>query len=108
LRRALLAVVLMLACAREQPNPAPALAHIRAAIREYHAKHHRYPQRLQELGPIPTDPVTKKADWRVITEEPVARDDFGVGTPAPAGGGIIDVRSAAAGHDANGKAWSDY
>jgi hypothetical protein len=104
-----LALLLALACVREQPpNPAPALARIRAAIREYHAKHQRYPQRLQELGPVPIDPVTGKADWRVITEEPVAQNDFGVGAAAPQGGGIIDVRSAAAGHDANGKAWSDY
>jgi hypothetical protein len=110
-KRALLAFVLLaVACAREQPpNPAPQLAQLRAAIREYHARHQQYPRRLQDLGsPIPIDPVTKKADWRVITEEPVAQNDFGVGTPAPRGGGIVDVRSAAAGHDANGKAWSDY
>ncbi|MBV9494275.1 MAG: hypothetical protein JOZ54_08510, partial [Acidobacteria bacterium] len=66
-----LALLFALGCAREQPpNPAPALAQIRTAIRQYHATHGRYPQRLQDLPlrEIPPDPVTKKPDWRVIVE----------------------------------------
>lgn len=115
--RSVFVLLVALACTREEPAREAALAddlsQMRQAIDAYHQKTGHYPQRLNDLVPqflrrIPKDPVTRKADWRVITEEPVAQNDFGVGTPAPRGGGIVDVRSSAAGHDRNGKSWSDY
>ncbi len=91
------------------------LGEMRKAIADFHAHRHRPPASLQELviarylPAIPRDPVTGVANWREITEEAVQVTDFTRVAPAPSPAhGIIDVRSAAPGRDASGKAWSEY
>jgi general secretion pathway protein G len=91
------------------------LGAIRAAIRDFRTDQHRPPRTLQELltgrslRVLPSDPITGKPDWHLITEQPVRADDFARGAPpVSAASGIVDVRSSAPGADANGKAWSEY
>jgi hypothetical protein len=91
------------------------LAQMRGGIAEFRAHRHRNPQTLREivitryLPAIPDDPVTGAKDWRLIVEESVRMDEFRRGAqPLRAVGGIVDVRSAAPGRDADGKAWSEY
>lgn len=87
---------------------------MRKAIRDYRQDKGKAPRVLQDLiatrylRVLPKDPVTRSADWRVVTEEPVRVDDFTRGSAPPSTAGIVDVRSSAPGTDANGKPWSEY
>lgn len=91
-----------------------ALQSMRGAIEAYHRKHGRYPANLYDLVPnelraIPKDPVTQDSDWRVTTEQVVTPpSDFSSSPATDAQIVIIDVRSAASGHDTRGKPWSSY
>jgi len=113
------ALAIVAACGRsEQATTAQMmqqdLSEMRKAIRDFREDKKRHPKTLTELMQthylrmIPKDPVTRAADWRVVTEEPVRVDDFTRAAPPAAAGGIVDVRSAAPGTDANGKPWSEY
>ncbi len=112
------AMAIVAACGRSEQNTTRALQNdlleMRKAIRDFRADKHRPPKSLQELVQthylrmIPTDPKTGKADWRVITEEPVRVDEFSTAAPPVSAAGIVDVHSAAPGKDASGKAWSEY
>jgi hypothetical protein len=113
------AIAIVAACRRSQQETAPIMRHdlseMRKAIRDFRADKGRPPKTLNELAQmhylarIPTDPVTRAADWRVVTEESVRVDEFSSSAPArPAAAGIVDVHSAASGTDANGKPWSEY
>jgi general secretion pathway protein G len=86
------------------------LAAMRASIQRYAAQHGRPPRTLAEAMPqVPVDPVTRSAaTWKTTTEERVAVDDFSKPTEPSAPGGIVDVRSGAAGRDSRGRPWSDY
>jgi general secretion pathway protein G len=113
------ALAIVAACGRSEQVTAAQmmqqdLSEMRKAIRDFRADKKRHPKTLNELVQahylrmIPKDPVTRASDWRVVTEEPVRVDDFTRAVPPPAAGGIVDVHSAAAGTDANGKPWSEY
>jgi len=112
------ALAIVAACGRSEQNRTRALqndlSEMRKAIHEFRDDKKRPPKSLHELVQahylrvIPKDPVTGAADWRVVTEEPVRVDDFTRAAPPAAAGGIVDVRSAAPGTDANGKPWSEY
>ncbi len=118
----MIAVAIMLAVAcgerRERENAAAVqhdLAEMRKAIHDYRRDKGHPPATLDELVRshdllrIPNDPITGKADWRLIVEVPVQIDEFQTSAPAPAAaGGIVDIRSAAPGTDSNGRAWSEY
>ena len=90
------------------------LADMRQALQAYHEREHAYPESLDKLVPtdlprIPVDPVTRKADWRLITEESVTpNDDFAAAQTPKSSSVIVDVKSAAAGVGRDGVAYSEY
>jgi hypothetical protein len=90
------------------------LSDMRQALQDYHTREHAYPESLDKLVPaylprIPVDPVTRKADWRLITEESVTpNDDFAKTQTPKSSSVIVDVKSAAAGAGLDGVAYSDY
>ena len=106
------AIAILAACGKPQPSKADVMQHdlgqIRKAIRDFRTRTGRPPRTLKELGAIPNDPVTGKADWRVVTEQAVRVDDFSGAPATPAPPGIVDVRSNAQGTDPNGRPWSEY
>ena len=113
------ALAIVAACGRSEQATTAQIMHqdlseMRKAIRDFREDKKRHPKTLNELVQthylrmIPKDPVTGLADWRVVTEEPVRIDDFTHAAPPAAAAGIVDVRSAAPGTDANGKPWSEY
>ena len=76
---------------------------MREAIDNFYADKQRYPADLNELVPkylarIPKDPISKKADWDVVAEQPDAdeppNNDASGNPVAP---GISDVKSKAPG-----------
>ena len=112
-RAAMALLLLLCACERQKETPSKAsalkdtLAQMRRSIDTFYQDHHRYPATLEELVPrylarIPVDPATGSAKtWRLVREETVQPNtDFTTaGAPhAAPGGGIIDVRSGAAGY----------
>ncbi|MEA2489042.1 MAG: hypothetical protein QOH21_834, partial [Acidobacteriota bacterium] len=90
------------------------LGDMRQALRDYHERERAYPESLDKLVPaflpvIPVDPVTRKADWRLITEETVTpNDDFARAQAPKSRSVIVDVKSAAAGAGRDGVAYADY
>ena len=85
------------------------LATMRKAIDNFYADKQRYPSDLNELVPnyirkIPSDPITKQADWEIVMDDPLASTGDG-GEPIPAETdpeatsqpGITDVKSVAEG-----------
>ena len=53
------------------------LTRLRASLETFHRTHGHYPHSLEELGPVPVDPMTNARDWRVTTEETVTpSEDF--------------------------------
>ncbi|HEU4889633.1 MAG TPA: type II secretion system protein [Thermoanaerobaculia bacterium] len=85
------------------------LATMRKAIDNFYADKQRYPSDLNELVPnyirrIPSDPITKQADWEVIMDDPFASSSDG-GEPIPSETdpeatsqpGVTDVKSVAEG-----------
>ena len=90
------------------------LSEMRKAIRSFRANNHRPPTALKELVPrylpsIPSDPVSGKVDWQIVTEAPVRMNEFEARRTLPlVQSGIVDIRSAAPGTDPNGKPWSEY
>lgn len=89
------------------------LSGMRAAIAKYRADRGHYPPSLEALVPqylatVPADPFTRKADWRLTTEESVTPSaDFTTGTSASSSV-VVDVHSAAPGADRNGKPYASY
>jgi general secretion pathway protein G len=112
------AIAIIAACGEPKPAKSEAMRHnlseMRKAIRDFRADKHRPPKVLFELveahylRKIPVDPVTLKADWHVVTEQPVHIDDFSGAPPPTSAPAIVDVRSSASGTDLNGKPWSEY
>ena len=112
------AIAIVAACG--EPKPAKSdtmrqnLTEMRKAIRDFRLDKHRSPKNLLELvdthylRKIPMDPITLKADWHVVTEQPVTVNEFGGAPAIPTVPSIVDVRSAARGTDSNGKPWSEY
>jgi hypothetical protein len=102
-------LLVMFACApRERAAPPvdreaalrATLPRIRAALAAYQKDHGRGPATLQELVPkylprVPVDPVTGKADWRLVQDERVTNDDFAHDAKPAEQPQIIDVRSSA-------------
>ncbi len=110
------AIAIVAACGERHPSTAEVMQHnlseMRKAIRDFRVDQHRPPTTLKELVPryiasIPNDPVTGAADWQMVTEEPARLNEFRRALPLVASG-IVDVRSAAPGTDANGKPWWEY
>jgi hypothetical protein len=80
---------------------------MRKAIDAFHDANGRYPRSLQELVPkylrhIPVDPVTHRANWRLITEQTVTPSTDFTTSPAQSETYVIGVQSAA------GKPYSDW
>ena len=115
----LAALLLITACGpREQARREIAahdnLTQMRKAIDKFYEDKGRFPSSLEELVPnylrkIPVDPLTGKADWVVVTEEPVvANRDFNAAVPQATHRGVVDVRTRAAGVDGRGTKYSEY
>jgi general secretion pathway protein G len=112
------AIAIVAACGRSEPPTATImqqnLYEMRKAIRDFRATNGRLPKSLEELvqtrhlRQIPIDPITRRSDWRVLTEESVRVDDFSSSPPISPARGIVDVHSAASGTDPHGKLWSEY
>jgi general secretion pathway protein G len=112
------AIAIVAACGEPKTARSDALrqdlSEMRKAIRDFREDKHRPPNTLNELvqakylHAIPKDPMTGAADWHVVTEQSVRIDDFSGAPAAPPAPAIVDVRSAAAGTDSNGKPWSEY
>lgn len=96
--------------ARQEAVLRAELASMRGAIKRYTAQHGRPPRSLGEaMANVPVDPVTRSATtWKFETEEHAALDDFAKSATPAGPGGIVDVRSGAAGHDSHGRPWTDY
>ncbi|HEX7831278.1 MAG TPA: hypothetical protein VF787_16595 [Thermoanaerobaculia bacterium] len=77
------------------------LTQIRKSIAKFKEDNGRYPHSLEELVPkymrrIPADPVTRRPNWKLDTEETVVpTNDFGATTTAKSETYVIDVHSAA-------------
>jgi type II secretory pathway pseudopilin PulG len=85
-----------------------AVTALRKAIGDYRLQHGRYPRTLGEMPQIPRDPVTNSTTtWQPELEESVSVDDFTAKSTKPESF-VVNVRSGAKGHDAAGRAWSDY
>jgi type II secretory pathway pseudopilin PulG len=85
-----------------------AVTTLRNAIGDFRKQHGRYPRALSELGQVPRDPVTaSQTTWQPEFEASVSVDDFTAKSVKPEQF-VINVRSGAKGHDAHGRAWSDY
>ena len=85
-----------------------AVTTLRNGISDFRKQHGRYPRGLNELAQIPRDPVTRsKTTWQTELEESVSVDDFTAKSVKPERF-VVNVRSGAQGHDAQGRAWSDY
>ncbi len=84
---------------------------LRLAIDQFHADQGRYPGALDELvarrylRALPVDPVTGRADTWVQVQAPVQGP---VNAALPAGGGIQDVRSGAAGVASDGSRYASW
>jgi type II secretory pathway pseudopilin PulG len=91
-----------------QQEMTSAVTALRKAIGDYKQQHGRYPHSLGELPQVPRDPVTNSATtWQPELEESVSVDDFTAKSTKPESF-VVNVRSGAKGHDAAGRAWSDY
>lgn len=86
------------------------LATMRKAIDNFYADKQRYPATLDELAPnyikkIPSDPMTKQADWEVIMDDPLSAGTGENGEimssetdpEATSQPGVTDVKSVAVG-----------
>jgi len=80
------------------------LTQMRKAIDNFYADKQRYPHDLNELVPdylrkVPSDPITKQADWQQIQDNPQNPDETADTNPdnANQGPGIFDVKSKAVG-----------
>ena len=86
------------------------LATMRKAIDNFYADKQRYPSDLNELVPnyirkVPSDPMTKQADWELVMDDPLAAGTGEEGEPIPAETdpeatsqpGVTDVKSVAVG-----------
>jgi type II secretory pathway pseudopilin PulG len=114
----LLGVVALLACGQQQEREAAiqreaalkqTLAGMRQNIARFRETNGRYPHSLAELGPVPKDPLTNAADWRLTTEETVTpSDDFTREQNERPKSVILDVHSAAPGVGSDGKRYSEY
>ena len=75
------------------------LAQLRASLEQFHRTHGRYPHSLEELGPVPVDPITNARDWRVTTEETVTPSEDFTSTIEPKPEVfVVEVHSNARGH----------
>lgn len=95
------------------------LHELRKAIDNFYADKQRYPSDLNELVPnylrkIPSDPITRQADWETIQDQPNPEEaaDTSMGTSSntldqPQGPGIVDVKSKAVGKTLGGVSYSD-
>jgi general secretion pathway protein G len=121
MRRALAAVLLLAACAKEAPVVVhdaamrDTLAQLRTAIAHFRGDNNRGPHSLEELVPrylakVPIDPVTgSPTTWRLTTEEAVQPStDFSTKTAEAPKPQIIEIHSGAPGADSTGKRWSEY
>lgn len=119
MRRAIvLLVLLLLACGQQQERAAivqreaalkQTLADLRRNIARFRETNGRHPHSLDELGPVPKDPLTQAADWRLTTEETVTpSDDFAREQTEQPKVEILDVHSTAPGVGSDGKRYSEY
>jgi hypothetical protein len=86
---------------KEHENALRAELHnIRGAIAAFRKANGRYPHTLEELRPtylraIPVDPLTREANWRLVTEDDVQPNTDFTSSQAKTESFVIDVHSAA-------------
>lgn len=88
------------------------LFQLRKAIDNFYADKQRYPNDLNELVPnyvrnIPSDPITKSADWNVIMDDPTNEETTDPDPEAMAQPGVVDVKSTAEGTTLDGIAYAE-
>lgn len=91
------------------------LHEMRKALDDFYADKQRYPSDLNELvsehyiRKIPPDPITQKADWQTVLDQPASPDEA-LDTNSDAaskGPGIVDIKSNAVGKTLDGRPYSD-